>query len=190
MHNIDIHINKWLRPLSYLYGLGVNFRNFLFDKDILCHSRHFDIPIICIGNLTVGGTGKTPHTEYLIRLLKKDYHIAVLSRGYKRRTKDYLLATPQSTAEDIGDEPFQMMKKFPDIRVAVDNDRCHGIGRLMELQNPPVDVILLDDAFQHRYVTAGLNILLTSCSQPFYADELLPAGRLREPVTGKIGLRL
>lgn len=185
MYHKDIHIDKWLTPLSYLYGMAVNFRNFLFDKQIALHTRRFDIPIICVGNLTVGGTGKTPHTEYLIRLLHKDYNIAVLSRGYKRHTKDYILATPQSTAEEIGDEPFQIMKKFPNIRVAVDSNRCRGIENLMRLRNPSVDIILLDDAFQHRYVSAGLNILLTSCFRPLYDDMLLPAGRLREPVSGK-----
>lgn len=185
MYQQDIHINKWLIPLSRIYGMVVNIRNFLFDKQILLHNRHFDIPIICVGNLAVGGTGKTPHTEYLIRLLHKEYNVAVLSRGYKRRTKDYILANARSTAQEIGDEPFQILKKYPNVRVAVDGDRCRGIDNLMKLKNPAVDVILLDDAFQHRYVKAGLNILLTSYDSPFFEDELLPAGRLREPATGK-----
>jgi tetraacyldisaccharide 4'-kinase len=185
MYHRDIHIDKWLTPISCLYGAAVSFRNFLFDKQLLLHTRHFDIPVICVGNLTVGGTGKTPHTEYLIRLLQKDYNVAVLSRGYKRHTKGYILANAQSTAEEIGDEPFQMLKKFPQIRVAVDSDRCRGISNLMTLRKPAVDVILLDDAFQHRYVAAGINILLTSCERPFYNDKLLPAGRLRESIIGK-----
>jgi tetraacyldisaccharide 4'-kinase len=185
MYHEDVHINKWLTPLSWLYGIGVSFRNWLFDKKIL-HSQQFNIPIICVGNLAVGGTGKTPHTEYLIRLLHKDFHVAVLSRGYKRQTKGYLLATPQSTAADIGDEPFQMMAKFRDIRVAVDSNRRRGIKNLLELNAPSVDVIILDDAYQHRYVHADINILLTSCNRLFCDDALMPAGRLREPVANKI----
>lgn len=180
----DIQFNKLLIPFSYLYGLGVGIRNKLFELKLL-RSRRFDISIICVGNLAVGGTGKTPHIEYLIRLLRKDFHVAVLSRGYKRRTKGYLLASPKSKADEIGDEPYQIMKKFPDVRVAVDADRCRGIEELMQLREPPVDVILLDDAFQHRYVSAGLNILLTSCDRPFNEDKLLPAGRLREPIIAK-----
>jgi tetraacyldisaccharide 4'-kinase len=186
MRQQDIHIDKWLIPLSRLYGVVVNIRNFLFDKQLLLHTRCFDIPIICVGNLAVGGTGKTPHTEYLIRLLQKNFNIAVLSRGYKRQTKDYVLANARSTAQDIGDEPFQILKKFPNVRVAVDGNRCRGISNLMKLRKPAVDVILLDDAFQHRYVNAGLNIVLTNFERPFFDDELLPAGRLREPAHGKV----
>jgi tetraacyldisaccharide 4'-kinase len=184
MYREDIHINKWLMPLSYLYGIAVSIRNWLFDKKIL-RSHQYNVPIICVGNLAVGGTGKTPHTEYLIRLLHKDFNVAVLSRGYKRSTKGYLLATADSTAEEIGDEPFQMMAKFRDIRVAVDSNRSHGIDNLLALKDPPVDVILLDDAYQHRYVQANINILLTSCNRLFCSDALLPAGRLREPQEGK-----
>ena len=182
---LNCKIHKWLSPLSWLYGMGVGLRNKLFDWGWL-RSESFDIPVICIGNLAVGGTGKTPHTEYLIRLLQKNgLHVAVLSRGYKRRTKGYVLATSPSTAQQIGDEPFQIKNKFPDIVVAVDEDRRHGIKQLMKFNSPPIDVILLDDAFQHRYVEAGVNILLTDYNRLWCDDALLPAGRLREPIRGK-----
>jgi tetraacyldisaccharide 4'-kinase len=171
----------FLFPLSWIYGIGVWIRNTCFDLGLL-KSQPFPIPVICIGNLSMGGTGKTPHTEYLIRLLQDHgLHVAVLSRGYKRKSKGYLLATPESHADLIGDEPYQMKQKFPQARIAVDANRRRGICKLMELNNPPVDVILLDDAFQHRYVRAGLNILLTPSNRPFFADHLLPAGQLREP---------
>lgn len=185
MEESTVRIHHWLTPLSWPYGLGVCLRNKLFDWGWL-KSKSFDIPVICIGNLSVGGTGKTPHTEYLIRLLQgKGLHVATLSRGYKRHSKGYVLASSQSNAEQIGDEPYQMKSKFPDIQVAVDENRCHGIGQLLQLDNPPVDVILLDDAFQHRHVKAGLNILLTDYNRLFCDDTLLPAGRLREPATAK-----
>ncbi|WP_321480627.1 tetraacyldisaccharide 4'-kinase [uncultured Bacteroides sp.] len=177
-------INKWLYPVSILYGTVVGIRNKLFDWGIL-QSKSFNIPTICIGNLSVGGTGKTPHTEYLIKLLKSKYQIAVLSRGYKRHSRGYILASSESTARNIGDEPYQMKNKFSDIYVAVDENRCHGIGKLLKLHDPKADVILLDDAFQHRYVKAGLNILLTDHHHLFCDDKLLPAGRLREFIKGK-----
>ncbi|MBQ8051949.1 MAG: tetraacyldisaccharide 4'-kinase [Bacteroidaceae bacterium] len=176
-----VRINEWLLPLSWLYGKGVAVRNALFDMGIL-KSKNYDIPIINVGNLTVGGTGKTPHTEHLIRLLSPQYRVAVLSRGYKRKSKGYQLATAESTVEDIGDEPWQMRQKFPDIYIAVDRSRQHGIERLC---NDPatrdVDIILLDDAYQHRYVQPGLNILLVDYHRMVTDDRLLPAGRLREP---------
>lgn len=185
---MDAHffkIHKWLYPASWIYGAAVTFRNKLFDWSIL-RSKRFDVPVICIGNLAVGGTGKTPHTEYLIKLLQHQYRVAVLSRGYKRQTKGYILATPESTAKSIGDEPYQIHRKFPAATVAVDEDRCHGIEHLLA-QHPPQqpDVVLLDDAFQHRYVKPGLSILLTDYHRLFCDDTLLPAGRLREPVSGK-----
>ena len=133
----------------------------------------------------MGGTGKTPHTEYLIKLLHDEFQVAVLSRGYKRHTKGFVLSTAESDARSIGDEPYQIQSKFSDIRVAVDEDRCHGIERLLTLKEPPVEVILLDDAFQHRYVKAGLNILLTDYHRLFCDDTLMPAGRLREPAQAK-----
>ena len=181
-HFIKIH--KWLYPASWLYGAVVMMRNKLFDWEVL-QSKSFDIPIISVGNLAVGGTGKTPHTEYLIKFLCNQYKVAVLSRGYKRHTKGYVLATPESTARSIGDEPYQMHQKFPSVTVAVDEKRCHGIEKLLALQKPSIDVILLDDAFQHRYVKPGLSILLTDYHRLFCDDTLLPAGRLREPINGK-----
>lgn len=185
MEDQNFNINRWLLPFSWLYGLGVEVRNKLFDWGKL-QSRSFDIPTLCIGNLTVGGTGKTPHTEYLIKLLQREgLHVGTLSRGYKRHSKGYILATSESNAYDIGDEPYQMKSKFPAVQVAVDEDRCHGIEKMMQLDNPPLDVILLDDAFQHRYVKAGMNILLTDFHRLFCDDALLPAGRLREPASGK-----
>lgn len=178
-------INYWLLPFSWLYGWGVGLRNKLFDWGWL-RSKSFRIPVICIGNLAAGGTGKTPHTEYLIRLLQQaGLQVATLSRGYKRKTKGYVLATPQSTAWEVGDEPCQMKQKFPNVRVAVDADRREGIENLMQMDTPRTDVILLDDAFQHRYVNAGLNILLTDYNRLFCEDRLLPAGLLREPTSGK-----
>lgn len=178
-------IHHWLYPLSWLYGMGVSLRNKLFDWGWL-RSRSFNVPVICVGNLAVGGTGKTPHTEYLIKLLQKTgVNIATLSRGYKRKSKGYVLADAQSDVQQIGDEPYQIKSKFPDIRVAVDEVRCHGIEQLLKLKEPAVNAVLLDDAFQHRYVKAGLNILLTDFHRLLCDDALLPAGRLREPASGK-----
>lgn len=173
-----------LSPISFLYGLGVRFRNQLFDWGLL-PSQSYSVPIICVGNLAVGGTGKTPHTEYIIRLLKNDYRIAVLSRGYKRKTSGFILANNQSTSSEIGDEPYQMKRKFPDILVAVDADRRRGIRYLQALpkeQRP--EIVLLDDAYQHRYVTPSLSIVLTDYHRLFYNDKLLPVGLLREPISG------
>lgn len=181
-NNIKIH--SLLSPLSFLYGIGVRFRNQLFDWKLLS-AESYPIPVICIGNLAVGGTGKTPHTEYIIRLLKDDYRIAVLSRGYKRKTSGFILTNEHSTSLEIGDEPYQMKHKFPDILVAVDADRREGISKLLALpkeQRP--EVVLLDDAFQHRYVTPSFSIVLTDYHRLFYNDKLLPAGRLREPSNG------
>ena len=173
-------IRRWLMPLSWLYGLGVDIRNALFDMGVL-PSVSYDIPIINVGNITVGGTGKTPTVEYLIRLLAGRYRVAVLSRGYKRKTKGYILSTTASSIEEIGDEPWQIKQKFPDVIVAVDANRRRGIERLMtEEATKDVEVILLDDAFQHRYVKAGHNILLVDYHRIISDDCLLPAGRLRE----------
>lgn len=185
MTETSVQIHRWLLPLSWIYGGVVWLRNKFFDWGIL-PSESFQAPVICIGNLAVGGTGKTPHTEYLIRLLQQaGMQVSVLSRGYKRKTRGYLLADASSTASQIGDEPCQMKQKFPQARIAVDADRREGIARLLQLDHPPTDVILLDDAFQHRYVKAGLNILLTDYRRLFTEDCLLPAGRLRESVSGK-----
>lgn len=178
-----IKINKGLLPLSWLYGLGVKFRNTLFDIGVL-KSRDFQIPIISVGNITVGGTGKTPHVEYLVRLLKDQFHVAVLSRGYKRKSKGFVLASTKTAMPEIGDEPYQMKQKFPKVTVAVDKNRCQGIDLLAD-NDKHLDVILLDDAFQHRYVKPGINILLVDYHRLIIYDKLLPAGRLREPMTGK-----
>ena len=178
-----IKINKWLLPLSWFYGMAINLRNTLFSIGIL-KSRSFDVPVIAVGNITVGGSGKTPHVEYLIRLLKDSCRTAVLSRGYKRKSKGFVQATANTTMPEIGDEPFQMKQKYPGVIVAVDKDRCHGIDMLVE-NDKDIDVILLDDAFQHRYVKPGINILLVDYHRLIIYDRLLPAGRLREPLNGK-----
>ena len=176
-----IKINKWLLPFSWIYGLGVWFRNQLFDIGIL-KSKDYKIPVIAVGNITVGGAGKTPHVEYLIRLLKDKVKVAVLSRGYKRKSKGFVLADMNSTVEEIGDEPYQMKKKFPDIDIAVDKNRQEGIELLTNNTTAKdIDVIILDDAYQHRYVKPGINILLVDYHRLLLYDKLLPAGRLREP---------
>ena len=180
-----IKINEWLLPLSWLYGIAVRFRNWLFDIGIK-KSRPFSIPVISVGNITVGGSGKTPHVEYLIRLLQDKMKVAVLSRGYKRKSKGYVLADADTTMPEIGDEPFQMHQKFPNIYVAVDAKRARGIENLQsEEATKDTDVILLDDAFQHRYVKPGINILLVDYHRLIIYDKMLPAGRLREPLSGK-----
>ena len=180
-----ITINNKLLVLSWFYGLGVGIRNLLFEMGVL-KSRSFNTPVISVGNITVGGTGKTPHVEYLIRLLKDKMNVAVLSRGYKRKSSGYILSDKDTPMRMIGDEPYQIKQKFPDITVAVDKKRTRGITNLTEADGvPDVDVILLDDAFQHRYVKPGLNILLVDYHRLIVYDRLLPAGRLREPVRAK-----
>lgn len=170
-----------LFPFSGLYGLAVWFRNMLFNAELL-PSKSYDMPVISIGNITVGGTGKTPHTEYLIRALSKDYQVAVLSRGYKRKSKGYILADAHSGLADLGDEPLQMKRKFPNLVVAVDEHRRRGIEELMHTKMQPfVDVILLDDAYQHRYVNPSISILLIDYNRLIREDYLLPVGNLREP---------
>ncbi len=171
-----------LFPFSILYGWITSIRNFLFDKGIL-KSYSFDIPIIAVGNLSVGGTGKTPQIEYLIRLLSPNYKIATLSRGYKRKSEGFVLADSNSNAEILGDEPFQIHQKFPNIHVAVDAQRKNGIEQLLKLDNKP-EVILLDDAFQHRKVKAGFYILLSSFDDLYFNDFMLPTGNLRESRSG------
>ncbi len=178
-----IKINKWLLPLSWLYGLAIKTRNTLFEMGVL-KSRSFQIPVISVGNITVGGTGKTPHVEYLVRLLKDQFRVAVLSRGYKRKSRGFIKAGKQTTMPEIGDEPYQMKQKFAGVTIAVDKNRCHGID-MLTAQDTKLDVILLDDAFQHRYVRPGINILLVDYHRLIIYDELLPAGRLREPLEGK-----
>ncbi|MBQ0073203.1 MAG: tetraacyldisaccharide 4'-kinase [Prevotella sp.] len=180
-----IKINKWLLPLSALYGAGVWVRNLLFDTNVL-KSRSFSVPVISIGNITVGGSGKTPHVEYLTKLLQDKVKVAVLSRGYKRKSKGYKLANAKTEMLEIGDEPYQMLKKFPKVNIAVDANRCHGIDMIMTSpETRDTQVVLLDDAFQHRYVKPGINILLVDYHRLIIYDKLLPAGRLREPKEGK-----
>jgi tetraacyldisaccharide 4'-kinase len=173
---------KILFPFAILYGFITGIRNFLFDKGIL-KSYSFQLPVIVVGNLSVGGTGKTPQIEYLIRLLSERYYIATLSRGYKRKSDGFILANANATAATLGDEPFQFFQKFPSIQVAVDADRKNGIEQLLA-QNKKPEVILLDDAFQHRKVKAGFYILLTAYDDLFSEDFLLPTGNLRESRRG------
>ena len=175
-------LRKLLFPIAVLYGLITSIRNYLYDKGIL-KSYAFEVPIIAVGNLSVGGTGKTPQIESLIRLLSPHCKIATLSRGYKRKSKGFILANVHSNAEQLGDEPFQYYKKFPQIQVAVDADRCNGITQLLAQKDKP-EVILLDDAYQHRKVKAGFYILLTAYDDLFCNDWLLPTGNLRESRSG------
>ena len=146
-------------PISFLYSIVLFLRHKLYDWNIL-KSKSYDIPNICVGNLNLGGTGKTPHIEYLTNLLSEKYNIAILSRGYGRDTNGFILADESHNHHDIGDEPLQYFKKFKDVKVAVDENRCEGVERLLQEENPP-QVILLDDAYQHRKIKPGLNILLT-----------------------------
>lgn len=174
----NIVVKILLLPFSLLYGLGVSGRDFFYRTGML-KSVKFDLPIISVGNLSVGGAGKTPHIEYLIRLLKDYLNVATLSRGYGRKTQGYLVVQADATAEQVGDEPLQFKRKFPELTVTVAESRAFAIPRLLS-ELPETQVILLDDAFQHRSVTPGLNILLTEYSHPFTKDWLLPSGRLRE----------
>ena len=175
-------INRWLLPAAWIYGFVTTVRNCWYDEGFL-KSTHFNIPVISIGNITVGGTGKTPHTEYLIRLLMDQYKVAVLSRGYRRYSKGFVQAGPNTDQQQIGDEAFQIRQKFPDIIVAVNEDRVEGINKIMQYGNP--DVILLDDAYQHRAVQPSLNILLIDYNRSIFEDAMLPAGSLREPARFK-----
>ena len=167
-----------LLPFACIYGLIIAIRGKLFDWRIL-PSESFPVPVISVGNLSYGGTGKTPMVEYIIRLLQKEKKIATLSRGYKRNTRGFILATNQSTFEEIGDEPLQYKTKFSNLEVAVHERRRKGIKQLMK-SFPDLDLILLDDAYQHRYVKPGLSILLTDFHKLFVNDYPLPAGTLRE----------
>lgn len=179
-------MNQWrkilLYPLGALYHAITAGRNFLYDKQIK-KSTQFEIPIICIGNIAVGGTGKTPLTEYLIRLLQKDYQVATLSRGYGRTTNIYTEATINSSSLEVGDEPAQYKRKFPLIPVVVENKRVVGVQQLIK-NHPQSEVVLLDDAFQHRAIEAGLNIVVSDYNNPLESDYLLPAGNLRESKKG------
>lgn len=167
-----------LYPFALIYGVIVWLRNRLYDAGI-SSSVEFSVPVICVGNLSVGGTGKTPHVEYLIRLLQYQYQVATMSRGYKRSTQGFMLADERANALRIGDEPMQYHLAFPEAAVSVAEERMTGIPLLLQ-RRPDVDVVILDDAFQHRSVKAGLNILITDYARPFYDDYILPYGRLRE----------
>jgi len=180
--NFNFYLLKSFRiflfPFSLLYGFAVIIRNFLFDKNII-KSVSFNLPVISIGNLSVGGTGKSPMVEYLLVLLKDNYNIATLSRGYKRKTKGYALANEATTALEIGDEPMQFHRKFPGVAVAVGEERIVAIPQILH-DKPGTDVILLDDAFQHRSIVPGFSILLTECNDLFTRDFFLPTGNLRD----------
>jgi tetraacyldisaccharide 4'-kinase len=167
-----------LFPFSLIYALIIIARNWCYDKNIFS-SASFNLPVICVGNLVVGGTGKSPMVEFLIKKLKNDFAIAILSRGYKRKTRGYALANETSTALDIGDEPMQFHIKFPDVAIAVGEERIVAIPQLLH-DRPRTKAIILDDAFQHRSVKAGLNILLTDCNNLFTRDWFLPTGDLRD----------
>ena len=175
-------IRKLLFPIVPIYWLITWLRNKLYDLGIK-KSVSYNFPLIAVGNISVGGTGKTPMVEYLIRMLKPKYNLGTLSRGYGRKSKGFVLANQTSTSLDLGDEPMQFHIKYPGINVAVDGDRRRGLAKLLELHNPP-DVVLLDDAFQHRKVKAGFYILLTSYQNLYSKDIVLPTGNLREPRSG------
>lgn len=180
-------MNKLIRkillyPLGIVYNIITKTRNIFYDIGIK-KTTSFNIPIICIGNITVGGTGKTPHTEYIIRLLQEKHNIATLSRGYGRKTKNYIEANIYSTSKEVGDEPAQYKRKFPNVIVVSENKRVKGVENI-KLNHPKTEIILLDDAFQHRKIKAGLNIVITDYNNIIYKDFLLPAGNLRESKKG------
>lgn len=171
-----------LFPFGILFWIITFIRNLFYDKGIF-KSYTAPVPVIAVGNLSVGGTGKSPQIEYLIRLLSDKYSLAVLSRGYKRKSKGFVLADENTKVEDLGDEPFQFFSKFKNVRIAVDSDRKNGIQNLLKLKNPP-EIILLDDAYQHRKVKASVYILLTAYSDLYCNDFILPVGNLRESRNG------
>lgn len=185
MHSLLSYLKYFLFPFSVLYASILSLRNLMFDWGYL-KSTSFDLPIISVGNISVGGTGKTPHTEYLIKLLQDKHKLASLSRGYKRQSKGFVLASEHSNSYDLGDEPMQMKRKFPDLSVAVDADRVNGVQKLLSFANGNhLDCILLDDAYQHRYIKPGLSILLIDYNRPISRDFVMPMGRLRERASGK-----
>ncbi|MEI7594278.1 MAG: tetraacyldisaccharide 4'-kinase [Bacteroidota bacterium] len=175
-------LRKILYPVAFLYGIVISIRSALFSLRLL-KSTSFKVPVIVVGNLSVGGTGKTPHIEYLIRLFKDKYNIATLSRGYGRKTKGYFIADSDSTSQMIGDEPLQFKHKFFDLPVTVCEKRVKGVEQILK-DFINTEIILLDDAFQHRYVKPGLSILLTDFYQLYTKDHLLPVGNLREYRSG------
>lgn len=171
-------LRKLLFPVSLLYACVVYVRNWCYDKGIFSTTK-FTLPIICVGNLSVGGTGKTPMVEYIAKLLKNEVNLAILSRGYKRKSKGFIIANDNTTVEDLGDEPFQFFSKYPEVTVAVNANRVEGIKKL-QVHNNAIDAIVLDDAFQHRKVKAGLYILLTTYNKLYSSDWYLPTGDLRD----------
>lgn len=179
MSKVDKTLRFILTPMSWLYDIGVSMRNKFFDWGIL-KEQEFDIPVVGVGNITIGGTGKTPHVEYILECLRYRKNIAVLSRGYKRKTKGFILASAKSTPDSIGDEPLQIYEKFGgQVKVAVCESRVKGVEMLVK-EFPKLDLIVLDDSFQHRYIKPKINIMLMDYSHPVYSDKLLPLGRLRE----------
>ena len=172
-------IRKFLFFISPLYYMVSFIRNLLYDTSLLKTTK-FNLPVIGIGNLAIGGTGKSPMTEYLINLLSNEFDIATLSRGYGRKTNTFKIATKDSSHFDIGDEPLQFYNKYDNLIVSVDNNRVNGIKNLLQISTPP-EVILLDDSYQHRKLIPGLSILLSDYSNPYYDDYILPFGDLREP---------
>lgn len=177
-------LKQILLPFSLLWRLIVGVRNSLYDLNIL-RSKKFGKPFtIGIGNLSLGGSGKSPHVTFIAEALKDRYTVALLSRGYGRKTKGFRLASEKDSFREIGDEPAMYKRMFPDLKVAVSEKRVEGITRLMK-SDPDLEVVILDDVYQHRQLQPSINILITDFASPFYKDKLLPAGRLREPVSGK-----
>ncbi len=179
MATLDKYLKYALTPFSWLYGFGVYMRNKFFDWGIL-KEVSFHIPVVGVGNITVGGTGKTPHVEYILECLRYKRKIAVLSRGYKRKTRGFIVASAKSTPDSIGDEPLQIYEKFGGtVKVAVCESRVKGVKELIK-QFPKLDLIVLDDSFQHRYIKPKVNIMLMDYTRPVYSDDILPLGRMRE----------
>jgi tetraacyldisaccharide 4'-kinase len=170
----------FLYPLSLIYGMITGIRNFLYNSDIL-KSVEFPLPVICVGNITVGGTGKTPHTEYIADLLRRNFKVATLSRGYKRKSKGFRIADNGTVVSEIGDEPMQIFQKLPDVLVTVDSNRVNGVKNILKA-HPETEVIILDDAFQHRRITPGFSILLSDFERLIIMDHMLPYGNLRESI--------
>ena len=174
-------IDAIMTPFSYIYGAVMGVRNFLYNLGVL-KTHKFDVPVVSVGNITVGGTGKTPHVEFLIEALCSRYKIGVLSRGYKRTSKGFVLANDILSPKDLGDEPYQIYRKYGNIvTLAVCEDRATGIREMLKV-DPSITLFLLDDAYQHRRVTPKVSIALVDFNRPPFRDRLLPLGRLREPL--------
>lgn len=172
-----------LGPISLIYRGVIAVRNYMFDRGLL-PQHEFDVPVVVVGNISMGGSGKTPHTEYIVNALKNEYHIGILSRGYKRKTRGFVLATKNSHMDDIGDEPYQLYRKFTKDKVtlAVCEDRVKGIKKMLKA-DPQINLLVLDDAFQHRYVKPMVSVVLMESSRPAFRDQMLPLGHLREPIS-------